>query len=99
MQGYRIREGNNISSLAFADDLILTANYQPQAHELLKYTETYLKKLGMALSAPKCVCCDITPTHDSWHIANPHINFDNGDEMPYADAGVQLKYLGIEISP
>ncbi|GJQ68522.1 hypothetical protein Trydic_g17092 [Trypoxylus dichotomus] len=99
MPGYSINGGTSVSSLAFADDLILTANNVPQARELLEYTEAYLSGLGMTISAPKCACFRIAPTKDSWYLADPGIKLSCGAAIPYADAETKLNYLGMQISP
>lgn len=44
--GYQIRDEVGVSVLAFADDLILTATSVPQAKNLLRCAECYLRGLG-----------------------------------------------------
>lgn len=99
MSGYRINGGTTVSSLAFADDLILTATEVPQARALLEYTEAYLLGLGMTLSAPKSACFRIVPTKDSWYLADPDMKLSSGEVIPYAHAETKLSYLGMRISP
>jgi hypothetical protein len=43
LQGYKINNNYHISSLAFADDLILLANDEQKAQQQLHHTELYLK--------------------------------------------------------
>ncbi|GJQ68540.1 hypothetical protein Trydic_g14693, partial [Trypoxylus dichotomus] len=71
MPGYSINGGTSVSSLAFDDDLILTATNAPQARELLDYMEAYLSGLGTTISAPKCACFRIAPAKDSWYLISP----------------------------
>jgi hypothetical protein len=46
-QGYKINDHCKVSSLAFADDIILVASDVSKARGLLENTEEYLKALGM----------------------------------------------------
>jgi hypothetical protein len=52
MPGYAISD-ENISCLAFADDLFLFASGAPKAQDLLDHTVEYLGALGMTISASK----------------------------------------------
>lgn len=97
--GYKINPDINISTLAFADDMLLLANTAEQASELLDTTETYLKGLGMSLSVGKCTTFQIKKTKDSWCLVNPDLKLKSGENIPYADAECKLKYLGMSISP
>lgn len=97
--GYKINQEINLSSLAFADDMLLLANTAEQASELLDTTETYLKGLGMSLSVGKCTTFQIKNTKDSWCLVNPDLKLKSGESIPYADAECKLKYLGMSISP
>jgi hypothetical protein len=99
LPGYGIGEFANGSSLAFADDLILTATNVPQAATLLRTTEAYLHGLGMSISAPKCAAFRIIPTKDSWYLADPGMALQNGEALPVATVETQLTYLGARISP
>ena len=54
LKGYTIDTTHTISSLAFADDVILVADHLEKAQELLTHTELHFKSLGMALAAQKC---------------------------------------------
>ncbi|XP_039303390.1 uncharacterized protein LOC120357295 [Solenopsis invicta] len=97
--GCNIRGEVSVSALAFADNIILTAKNAPQASNLLRTAETYLRGLGMRISATKCAAFQIIKTKDSWYLADPGLTLISGDGIPYADAGTTLKYLGVRISP
>lgn len=97
--GFKIGNTTNVSVLAFADDLILTANTAPQAENLLRMTETYLRGLGMAISAAKCATFQIRSTKDSWYLADPALTLTGGEAVPYTEAGMAIKYLGVVKSP
>jgi hypothetical protein len=65
LQGYKIDNNRHVSFLAFADDLIILANSEEKAQQMLCHTELYLKKLGMSIPADKCTAFKITTTRDS----------------------------------
>ena len=97
--GYKIGDEDGVSVLAFADDIILTAKTAPQASNLLRSAEAYLRGLGMSISAAKCATFRIVASKDSWYLADPELTLMSGEGIPYADAGTTLKYLGMRISP
>lgn len=97
--GYKIQNETSVSVLAFADDIILLADSAPQASNLLRNAEGYLKGLGMRISAAKCATFRIAITKDSWYLADPGLTLLSGEGIPYAAAGTTLKYLGMKISP
>jgi hypothetical protein len=68
LRGYTINNSHSISSLAFADDIILLADDRDTAQNLLTHTETYLQNLGMEIAPNKCVPFQIATTKDSWHV-------------------------------
>jgi hypothetical protein len=53
-KGLGINDECNVSSLAFADDMILVAQDVPKARRLLEITKGYLQNLGMRIAAPTC---------------------------------------------
>jgi hypothetical protein len=65
MKGYGINNNTKVSSLAFADDLILVSS-ERESKILFQKTEKYLQGLGMGISAPKCATFSIKATKDSW---------------------------------
>jgi hypothetical protein len=98
MEGYLVG-GQTVSSLAFADDLILLARREEQAITMLSVVEQYLEGLGMKLSAPKCAAVTIKVTKDSWFLTDPELQLSKGDSIPVANADTMIKYLGGQISP
>jgi hypothetical protein len=98
-QGYRINDHCTISTLAFADDVILVASDIPKAKTLLKHTEDYLEGLGMKISAPKCAAFQITTTRDAWFLTDPLLTTKNGDNIPQVTASNTIRYLGRRVSP
>jgi hypothetical protein len=64
--GFTINDSQSISSLAFADDLILVADDHDAAQKLLTHTELYLQSLGMSIAAHKCTSVRVVTTKDSW---------------------------------
>jgi len=64
--GYQITQSTKVSSLAFADDLLLTVNSIEHVTNLLHITDTYLQDLGMKISPGKYVDFHIISTKDSW---------------------------------
>jgi hypothetical protein len=97
--GFSIDENNNISCLAFADDLLLLADDVPKAQLLLSTTEQYFNQLGMKIAAHKCASFRIITTRDCWYLANPKLGLSTGEEIPTSTADTTLKYLGGNISP
>ena len=97
--GYEIDNETQISSLAFADDLLLVAQTVPLAKEQLSNTEAYLRCLGMKIAASKCRTFRVIRTKDSWYLADPGLSLDSGEVIPVAGAGAHLVYLGCKVSP
>jgi hypothetical protein len=99
LKGYTINESQTISTLVFADDIILLADKQQKAEQLLHHTENYLRNLGMAIAPSKCTALRITTTKDSWYLTNPHLGLIGGQNIPSATAVDELNYLGGHIAP
>ena len=74
MRGYKINESQSISSLAFADDLILVADNMEKAQLLLTTTEKYLENMGMKIASKKCTSLQVQTTKDSWYISNTDLH-------------------------
>jgi hypothetical protein len=98
-KGFDIDGPHNISTIAFADDLMLLATSKDDAQALLRLTESYLKDLGMRIAAGKCATFSITTTRDSWYVSNPGLTLDSGETIPFSSAESTLLYLGGHISP
>jgi len=97
--GYCITPSCKVSSLAFADDLLLLANDTDQIANLINGTESYLADLGMQLAPEKCIAFQIVKTGDTWYIKEPKLKLNNGRVIPTADATTRIPYLGTEILP
>ncbi|KAG5868427.1 hypothetical protein JTB14_029043 [Gonioctena quinquepunctata] len=95
--GYKIDDLTNVSSLAFADDILLLAQDVEQARRQLRVTEAYLEGLGMKLSANKCRTFRVARTKDSWYLADPGLTLSGGERV--AEASDHLVYLGATFSP
>jgi len=98
LPSYKIAE-ENISVLAFADDIFLVAQTAPEASMLLQTAETYLSRLDMKISVNKCACFQVTKSKDAWYLADPRLGLSDGNDIPYTSAGIVLKYLGMKIFP
>ena len=99
LQGYHIDASNTISTLAFADDILLLADNRDKAHKLLHHTETYLKQLGMQIAPTKCTSFEIKTSRGTWYIADPDIRLGTNIRIPATPANGTLTYLGGRISP
>jgi hypothetical protein len=97
--GYTIGSTHSISSLAFADDIMLFADDHETAQKLLTHTELYLKNLGMSIAANKCASFQIVKTKDSWHVADTRLLLLSGEQISSSTADTALRYLGGHISP
>jgi hypothetical protein len=99
LKGYSINDACNISSLAFADDLLLISDTREGAEQLLLHTERYLYSLGMHVAATKCTSFEIKTTKDSWYVVDPDLHLSDDTHIPSSTAGSTLTYLGGLISP
>jgi hypothetical protein len=97
-QGFKINDECQVSSLAFADDIILLAPGIVEAKILLETTEKYLQGLGMGISAPKCAAFQVCTTRDTWYLTDPVLTTANGDRMPNAEANTQMTACRIHTS-
>jgi hypothetical protein len=88
-----------VSSLAFADDLNLTAAETSHAENLLRRTEKYLEELGMNISAHKCTAVSIRTTRDSWYLKDPNLTSKDGCKLLMVPANATIRYLGGTFSP
>jgi hypothetical protein len=98
LQGIRVNDRTQISTMAYADDLFLLANNREDALALLAHTEDYLSRLGMEISASKCSSFQIIPTKDSWYLENAQLRLRNGEAIPACTA-YSITYLGGRVSP
>jgi hypothetical protein len=81
-QGFKLDENHAISCLTFADDLILLADNDTKARQLLGLTESYFSQLGMKMAAEKCASFKITTTKDTWYLSDPNLRLSNGECIP-----------------
>jgi hypothetical protein len=94
LKGYTINESHTISSLAFADDIILLADNQHKAQQILFHTAKYRRNLGMLIAPSKCTTLSIITTKDSWYLTDPHPCLPGGQNIPSPTAANELNYLG-----
>ena len=99
INGYQINDNHTISSVAFADDLLLLATTKEDAQQLLLHTEKYLHSMGMKMAATKCTSFEIKKTKNSWYIADPELHLRDGAHFPFSAADSTLTHLGGHISP
>jgi len=97
MPGYELPGGENISVLAFADDLLLMASDAPKAQALLDTVVEFLENHGMSLSVPKCTAYRIAAAKSSWYLADPGIH-RRGEYIRVATPDEPLTYLGVKYS-
>jgi hypothetical protein len=88
---------DDISCLAFADDLLFLADDIPKAH-LLSITQQFITNLGMKI-ANRSAPFRIVSTRNSWYLADPNLCLNTGDKIPSSTADTTLCYLGCNISP
>lgn len=90
--------GNNVTILAFADDLVLVGQDRDEAARQLKMLGEYLKNLGMELSIPKCASIEVVAKNKTWFLHDPKIMM-GCDRIPTICPGETTKYLGITLDP
>ena len=92
--------GENVSCLAFADDLVLVSENEVQMQKMLDDTCSFLGKKGMQINMGKC--------HAIWHRCNAQrVSFFETSETWRAneqgihmlDSGDHLRYLGVKFGP
>ena len=69
-------ENENISVLAFADDLVLLAKNKEIAEKQNRLLNNYLKDLKMKVSAEKCTTFEIKHQNKTWFLKNPQHTFN-----------------------
>ena len=85
-------EQENLSVMAFADDIVAIARTKEVANEQLQLISGYLADLGMSLSPSKCATFEYVPKGKTWYVRNPGILL-NGEQLSYAIPEI-FKYLG-----
>jgi len=99
LRGYVIDDNQSVSTLAFADDLILIADNMEKAQLLLTTTEEYLNNLGMKIAVNKCTSLQVQTTKDSWYISTTKLHLSTGDRIPFSNTTDTIEYLGGHFSP
>lgn len=88
----------NLSVLAFADDLVLLARSAEDAATQIRLVNDSLRNLEMSLSIQKCLTFQYMPSGKTWYVKDPMISIGE-NRVPYAEPEVAFKYLGVKISP
>ena len=91
-------ESNNVSVVAFADDIVTMAKEKSEAVKQITIVNTYLRNLDMSLSIAKSTCLQYVPLRKSWFLCDPEITID-GIKIPEAKAEDVITYLGAKIGP
>jgi len=87
--------GQNISILAFADDIILISRDTATAQKQLMTLHSFLTEMGMELSTGKCSTFLIKTSHKTWDQMDPRLQVGH-ELVPYA-SGVVIRYIGVTI--
>ncbi|KMQ92432.1 r2 protein [Lasius niger] len=95
--GIKIQE-ENLSILAFADDVVLLAKDKLEAKRQIKKLYIFLKNLGMELSINKCSTFEIKSAHKTWYMRDPGIMVQN-QPIPYSGPEQAIAYLGARLKP
>ena len=91
-------ENENISVLAFADDLVLLAKDKETADKQNRLINEYLDDLKMKVSAEKCTTFEIKRQNKTWFLGDPQLTLGQ-QRIPYADPEAAIKYLGTNFNP
>lgn len=87
-----------VSILAFADDLVLLAKDAREAQRSMRKVERGLARLGMSLAADKCAAFQIVAKEKTWYTKDPGITV-GGMRVPEVGPEESLRYLGVRIGP
>ncbi|KAM7020649.1 mitochondrial enolase superfamily member 1 [Acridotheres tristis] len=97
-KGYH-REGNSITAMAFADNLVLLSDSWEDMKTNIKILETFCNLTGLRTQGEKCHGFYIKPTKDSYTINDCAAWTINGTPLNMIDPGESEKYLGLQIDP
>ncbi|CAD6221972.1 GSCOCG00011680001-RA-CDS [Cotesia congregata] len=100
-EGILINEGNNkvdVTAAAFADDIILFGRNRTEAVKQVDIVHTYLRSLGMSLSASKCQMFQIVSGYKTWCLTDPELVI-NEEPVPLVEPDMIIKYLGAKFNP
>lgn len=95
--GIKIQE-ENVTVLAFADDMILIGKDKEMAQTQLRILDTYLNSLGMSLSVEKCSTFEIKTKDKTWYLKDPQIQTRDG-LIPCCKPEEIIAYLGARVTP
>lgn len=99
MDGFSLDNKQNVSCLAFADDIILLADTAERARTLLAHLEDFLIERHMAIAPSKCTTFEIVAANKSWYVQDPVIEAKNGFKVAYLGPTTPTTYLGIQLTP
>ena len=87
-----------VSSLGFADDLILIAETKSTMQKLIKITSNFFEDRSLRINANKCYCLRLIPNRKlkKIKIGNETEFAINGNNIPMVDSEGIFKYLGIK---
>ena len=88
----------NVSVLAFADDIVLLAKDKETAEKQNRLLYEHLKELNMKVSAEKCGTFHIQHKLKTWFLKDPQLTLGQ-QSIPYADPEKAIKYLGTTLNP
>lgn len=74
--------GENVSILAFADDLVIFARNKEQARKQLQIINKYLSALGMSAQAEKCATFQVIQSAKTWYLTDPQLKLHDR-AIPY----------------
>ncbi|XP_051494136.1 mitochondrial enolase superfamily member 1, partial [Apus apus] len=97
-EGFQIHS-QNITALAFADDLVLLSNSWEGMMKNIEIVETFCNLTGLKTQGEKCHGFYIQPTKDSYKINDCPAWPINGTPLNMIDPGSSEKYLGMNIDP
>ncbi|CAD6208073.1 GSCOCG00012713001-RA-CDS, partial [Cotesia congregata] len=100
-EGILINEGNDevdVTAAAFADDIILFGRNRTEAVRQVDMVHTYLRSLGMSLSASKCQTFQIISGYKTWCLTDPELVI-NEEPVPLVEPDMMFKYLGAKFNP
>ena len=99
--GYQLSEKSAISTLAFADDLVLVSESLPGIEALLKETETFMRSRGLSINPRKSHTIGLKKVgaRKQLRILTEPFLTVAGSELPVLSANNSARYLGLEFGP
>uniref|UniRef100_UPI003D81C635 R2 retrotransposon protein n=1 Tax=Platysternon megacephalum TaxID=55544 RepID=UPI003D81C635 len=90
---------NKITSLAFADDLVMLSDTWEGMNKNIQILETFCNLSGLKVQAKKCYGFFLSPTHDSYTINKCDAWKIDKDSLNMIQPGESEKYLGLKVDP